>query len=173
MYLDLFNKDILVVGCGNTLLGDDGFGPTVIESLEAEHILTEHIGFLDAGTSVRELLFDLLLASPIPRRLVLIDAVQHSNALPGEIICIDIDQIPENKKADYSLHQFPSINMLRELKDASVIDIEIYAVQVDNIPEEINPGLSKPVKKAVLKMCSLINQKILYPKFISCDGESA
>ncbi len=172
MYLDLFNKDILVVGCGNTLLGDDGFGPAVIKSLEAQHILADHIGFLDAGTSVRELLFDLLLSSQIPRILILIDAVQHSNVLPGEIIRIDIDQIPKNKKADYSLHQFPSINMLKELKDASIIDIEIYAVQVDTIPQEVKPGLSEPVKKAVLKLCSLIKHRILYPDFIFCDGES-
>jgi len=56
----------------------------------------------------------------------LIDAVQLSNVLPGEIICIDIDKIPENKVADYSLHQFPTTNMLKELKDLSLIDIEIY-----------------------------------------------
>ncbi len=172
MYLDLFNKDILVVGCGNQLLGDDGFGPAVIESLEAQNILADHIGLLDAGTSVRELLFDLLLSSPIPKRLILIDAVQHSNVLPGEIIRIDIDQIPENKVADYSLHQFPTINMLKELRDASMIDIEIYAVQIDNIPQMVKPGLSKPVKEAVRKLCNLIKLKVYDPEFISGNRES-
>ncbi|MDA3790262.1 MAG: hydrogenase maturation protease [Desulfobacula sp.] len=161
-----------MVGCGNSLLGDDGFGPAVIESLEAQNILADHIGLLDAGTSVRELLFDLLLSSPIPKRLILIDAVQHSNVLPGEIIRIDIDQIPENKVADYSLHQFPTINMLKELRDASVIDIEIYAVQTDNIPQMVKPGLSKPVKEAVRKFCNLIKLKVYDPEFISCNRES-
>ncbi|WP_299982972.1 hydrogenase maturation protease [Desulfobacula sp.] len=167
----MFNKDILVVGCGNSLFGDDGFGPAVIESLEAQHILADHIGLLDAGTSVRELLFDLLLSSPIPKNLILIDAVQHSNALPGEVIRIDIDQIPENKKADYSLHQFPTTNMLKELKDSSLIDIEIYAVQIDNIPQMVKPGLSRPVKEAVRKLCNLIKLKVYDPDFIFCDRE--
>jgi coenzyme F420 hydrogenase subunit delta len=171
MYLDLFNKDILVVGCGNPLLGDDGFGPAVIESLEIQQIQADHIGLLDAGTSVRELLFDLLLSSPIPKNLILIDAVQHSNALPGDIITIDVDQIPENKVADYSLHQFPTTNMLKELRDSGLIDIKIYAVQVETIPKLVKPGLSRPVKKAVLKLSNLIKLKIYDENFLSCDRE--
>ncbi|WP_457552237.1 hydrogenase maturation protease [Desulfobacula sp.] len=167
----MFNKDILVVGCGNPLFGDDGFGPAVIESLESQNILADHIGLLNAGTSVRELLFDLLLSKKIPKTLVLIDAVQHSNALPGEIIRIDVDQIPENKKADYSLHQFPTTNMLKELKDSALIDIKIYAVQVDYIPQMVKPGLSGPVKKAVFQLCNLIKMKIFEQDFISCDRE--
>ena len=141
MYLDLFNKDILVVGCGNPLLGDDGFGPAVIESLEMQQIQADHIGLLDAGTSVRELLFDLLLSSPIPKTLILIDAVQHSIAGPGDIITIDVDQIPENKVADYSLHQFPTTNMLKELKDSGLIDIKIYADR--NVLDELVYGIEK------------------------------
>ncbi len=170
MYLDLFNKDILVVGCGNPLLGDDGFGPAVIESLEMQQIQADHIGLLDAGTSVRELLFDLLLSSPIPKTLILIDAVQHSSARPGDIIAIDVDQIPENKVADYSLHQFPTTNMLKELRDSGLIDIKIYAVQVETIPKLVKPGLSRPVKKAVIKLSNLIKLKVYDENFYPVTG---
>ena len=171
--MDLFNKDILVVGCGNPLLGDDGFGPAVIESLEAQNILADHIGLFDAGTSVRELLFDLLLSRKIPKHLILIDAVHHSNALSGEILRIDIDQIPENKVADYSLHQFPTMNMLKELRDASVIDIEIYAVHVDDIPQEVRPGLTRPVKEAVPRLCNLIRLALNDPVVICSDNKES
>jgi len=173
MYLDLFNKDILVVGCGNPLFGDDGFGPAVIESLEAQNIMADHIGILNAGTSVRELLFDLLLSRKKPGTLILIDAVQHSSALPGEIIRIDVDQIPENKKADYSLHQFPTTNMLKELKESSIMDIDIYAVQVEHIPKRVKPGLSRPVKKAVLTLCDSIKHKTFGQALMPFDGDPA
>ncbi|MBU2455345.1 MAG: hydrogenase maturation protease, partial [Proteobacteria bacterium] len=153
------------------LLGDDGFGPEVIKALEARHILTDDIGVLDAGTSFRELLFDLLLCAKIPRTLILIDAIQYSNALPGDILCINIDQIPENKVADYSLHQFPAMNMLKELKELSLIDIQIYAVQIDYIPLEVKPGLSDPVKKAVDKMCCLIKRAVYDPNYRFCAGQ--
>lgn len=160
MYLELFEKDILVIGCGNPLLGDDGFGPAVIRSLESQDIPSGRIGFLDAGTSIRELLFDMLLSGKVPELLVIIDAVQVSDALPGEIIRIDVDKIPGNKIADYSLHQFPTTNMLKELKDSCRTKIVIYAVQVANLPEMVRPGLSLPVKEAVARMCGLIRQHI-------------
>ncbi len=163
MYLELFTKNLLVVGCGNPFLGDDGFGPAVIQHLKTDFILPEHVGLFDAGTSVRELLFDLLLSGKAPETFILVDAVQHSNALPGEIIPIALDQIPENKVGDYSLHQFPTTNLLKELKDSSPMDIWAYAVQVSNIPKTIEPGLSLPVKKAVIKMGHLIQQKIYGP----------
>lgn len=173
MYLDLFNKKILVVGCGNPLLGDDGFGPAVIEALEGQNIQADHVGLFDAGTSVRELLFDLLLSGTIPKILILIDAVCHSNRLPGEIMGIDVDQIPKNKVCDYSLHQFPTMNMLKELQDASMINIQIYAVQVGDIPRKIRPGLSQPVKQAVPKLCNLIRSVLNDPALVCNDKEFA
>jgi len=160
MYQDLFAKDILVIGCGNPLLGDDGFGPAVIESLEAQSIASDHLGLLDAGTSVRELLFDLLVSPKKLHTLILVDAVLQPNALPGDILPILLDQIPVNKVHDYSLHQFPTTNMLQELKNSTQIDIQMYGVQVSCIPEKVKPGLSLPVKKAVAGMCSMILEKI-------------
>ncbi|MFA5903395.1 MAG: hydrogenase maturation protease [Desulfobacula sp.] len=160
MYLDLLNKDILVIGCGNPLLGDDGFGPAVIQSLESQDVLPDRIGLLDAGTSIRELLFDMLLSGRVPELMVIIDAVQVSHALPGEIIRIEVDGIPDNKIADYSLHQFPTTNMLQELKASCRMEIIIYAVQVADIPEMVRPGLSLPVKAAVPGMCDLIRRRV-------------
>ncbi len=51
MYQALLQKKILVFGCGNPLLGDDGFGPAVIEHIMKIHTQAEDVGFLDAGTS--------------------------------------------------------------------------------------------------------------------------
>ena len=160
MYQTLFKKEVLIIGCGNPLLGDDGFGPAVIKQIEENYPLAGNIGLLDAGTSVRDLLFDLLLLGKKLKTIIIIDAVDHEKRFPGDIFEMDMNQISENKIADYSLHQFPSSNMLKDLKAFSQIEVCFFAVQIDTIPDCIKPGLSKVVKKSVSKMCHLILQRI-------------
>lgn len=167
MYLDLFKKDVLIIGCGNPLLGDDGFGSAVIKTLETRFDLPGHVGTFDAGTCIRDILFDLLLSDKKPEKIFIVDTVQQKEGVPGNIFSIDPDNIPENKTADYSLHQFPSTNILKELKLFSLIDIQIYAVQAKKIPEQIIIHLSNPVKNAVLPLCERICRQLKIES-ISC-----
>ncbi len=158
MYHTLFNKEVLIIGCGNPLLGDDGFGPAVIKQLEANYLLSGGIGLLDAGTSVRDLLFDLILVESQVKTIIIIDAINLDGKNAGDIFKIDLDHIPENKIADYSIHQFPSSNMLKEIKEFCNIQVLFYSVQIHEIPDFINPGLSQVVEKSVIKMCDLITR---------------
>ena len=34
MFQELETKRVLILGCGNVLMGDDGFGPAVVEQLD-------------------------------------------------------------------------------------------------------------------------------------------
>ncbi len=156
---ELFKKTTLIFGCGNILLGDDGFGPAVVERLHAaygDHLPPEAEA-LDVGTSIREILFDLILSPVKPKQLIILDAVQQSGRAPGEVFEIGVDDLPAVKIHDFSLHQFPTVNLLQELKEHTDLDIRIIAVQVRDIPEEVRPGLSPPVAQAVDLAC----QKIL------------
>lgn len=155
------------------MLGDDGFGPAVIKQIEENYLLADNIGLLDAGTSVRDLLFDVILLGKKPKAIVIIDAVNHEKRAAGEIFEMALDQVPENKIVDYSLHQFPSTNMLKDLASYSQIDICFFAVQILTIPDCVEPGLSRPVKKAVTKMCHLILQHISDMGIPFCQTESA
>ncbi|MFY9942899.1 MAG: hydrogenase maturation protease, partial [Desulfobacterales bacterium] len=83
----------LVFGCGNPLLGDDGFGPQVIERLTADHALPPWVGALDVGTAIRDILFDLLLVPQKPERLIVVDAMDHTGRPAGEILEISVDGI--------------------------------------------------------------------------------
>ncbi len=170
MYQALLQKKILIFGCGNPLMGDDGFGPAVIEHITKTHPQTDDVGFLDAGTSVRDLLFDLLLSREKPDALIIIDAVEQKGKLAGEISEIELGQVPENKIADYSIHQFPSTNMLREIAQTSQMLVFFYAVQIKSIPDRIKPGLSREVNAAVPKMCRKVTRQIttILPQEIPC-----
>ncbi len=160
MYQALFKKATLIIGCGNPLLGDDGFGPAVIKQIEKKYSLPYNVGIFDAGTSIRDLLFDLLLLEKKPKTIMIIDAVDTETHFPGDIFEMEIDHIPENKIADYSIHQFPSSNMLYELKTSAQIDIHFFAAQIETIPDFIKPGLSQTIEKSVTKMCHLILKHI-------------
>jgi hypothetical protein len=99
----LFEKQCLIFGCGNPLLGDDGFGPEVIERLLADHALPEWVGALDVGTAIRDILFDLLLVPHKPERLIVIDAMDRTGRPAGDILEIEVDAISPAKIVDFSL----------------------------------------------------------------------
>ena len=156
MIESIHTKPRLVFGCGNTLFGDDGFGPVVIGQLASRHHLPEDTAFVDAGTSVRDILFDILLSENRPKRIVIVDASLRNDKKPGELSEIDIESMDPRKTADFSLHQFPTINMLKELQLHTDVDVRVLVVQPEHIPSEIEPGLSGSTSRAVEPMCDYI-----------------
>ncbi len=146
----------LVFGCGNILFGDDGFGPAVIEYINRQTMLPENTAFIDVGTSIGDILFDILLSKKKPEQIIIIDTAYQKGRKPGEIFEIKIDEVSQAKSNDFSLHQFPSVNMLKELKEEGHIDIRILVVQAEKLPNRVMEGLSESVKEAIPKMCNWI-----------------
>lgn len=138
----------LVLGCGNLLFGDDGFGCALVEYVESHCRVPEGVCVLDAGTGVRNLLFTLLLSPVRPRRLVIVDALD-AGRLPGELFEIDPAEIPAVKLDDFSMHQIPTSNLLRELQQVCGIEVRVLACQTGPLPEEISPGLSATAQEAL------------------------
>ncbi len=155
-YLPVYcRKKVLIAGCGNILFGDDGFGPEVVEYLTNHYGIPENICLLDVGTGIRKILFTISLSEVQPEVIVIIDAVDKGRE-PGEIFEISLDEIPKEKIDDFSIHQVPSSNLLKELQDLCSVKIRVIACQVKTIPETIQSGLSEPVKKAVPLMAQKI-----------------
>jgi coenzyme F420 hydrogenase subunit delta len=142
------NKDIIVLGCGNILFGDDGFGSSVAEYLQSRAILPGNVSVINAGTGVRGLLFDLVLNEQKPRKIIVVDAVDAGRKA-GEVFKINIDELPINKTDDFTLHEMPTSNLLQELKDFCNVDVIIIAGQIESIPEVVRPGLSDALAKSV------------------------
>jgi len=150
--------DIVVFGCGNPLLGDDGFGPAVIEKLLTHQShLSQQIIFEDVGTGVREYLFDFLLSeSNRPQHLIIVDSINRIDRKPGEVFEIDPSAVPTTKLHDFSLHQFPTVNMLQELQQFTNTKVTVVVAQVQSLPHEVSPGLSPAMNDAVPKACKKI-----------------
>ncbi len=153
------NCKILILGCGNILFGDDGFGPHVAEELQKNYNLPENIGVINAGSSVRNILFDIALSEKKPDKIIIVDAIDAAKT-PGEIFELPIDDIPENKIDDFSMHQLPTSNLLKELKDFCKVDVIIIACQVENIPKEVTASISKKMTDAIPEVCKRINEII-------------
>jgi coenzyme F420 hydrogenase subunit delta len=151
-------KKILIVGCGNRLFGDDGFGPAVVDYLAGNYTVPDEVCLLDVGTGVRKILFTISLSEIRPESIVVIDAVDRGRE-PGDVFEIPLDDIPVEKIDDFSMHQVPSSNLLKELKDLCSVDVRVVACQVGEIPEEIREGLSAPVKKAIPGAAQMIADK--------------
>jgi len=145
---DFCSKPTLVLGCGNVLFGDDGFGCAVVDYVDANYEVPEAVCLLDVGTGVRKLLFTLCLSPVRPQRLIILDAIDAGRN-PGEVFEIDPAEIPLAKLDDFSLHQLPTSNLLRELQETCGVEVRVLACQTGPLPEEVCAGLSDAVSRAV------------------------
>lgn len=151
---------VVIFGCGNVLLGDDGFGPAVIEALQHCN-LPAAVSVLDVGTGIREYLLDyLMLPSLRPQLLIVVDAGSHQDGTPGQVRECAPAAIPAQKIHDFSLHQFPTVNLLRELQEETGIEVMLLIAQPAVIPDCIAPGLSSAMLAAVQEACHRIVQVI-------------
>jgi coenzyme F420 hydrogenase subunit delta len=145
---DFCRAPTLILGCGNTLFGDDGFGCELVEHLERHHAVPADVCLLDVGTGVRKLLFTLCLSPVRPRRILVIDAIDAGRET-GTIMEIDPEDIPVEKRDDFSMHHHPTSNLLRDLQAACGVEVRVLACQTGPLPDEVRPGLSDAMRAAL------------------------
>ena len=156
---DSERKQVLVFGCGNVLFGDDGFGPEVIEFLRNNYSIPENAETINAGCSIRNILFDLTLSEKRPEKIIVVDAID-AGLKPGEVFEVELEEIPDNKLDDFSMHQLPTSNLLKELKELCNVQVKIISCQPECIPETVSTGLSKTLLDAIPGVCDIIIYEI-------------
>jgi hydrogenase maturation protease len=72
--------DIRILGLGNVLMGDDGFGPYVIETLAARYDFPANVSVIDVGTPGLDLAPFLIGADAV----IIVDTVR-ADAPPGTV----------------------------------------------------------------------------------------
>ena len=159
----MFTSRVVVFGCGNTLIGDDAAGPRIIEMLEADPDIPAEVALIDAGTSIRTLLFDLIAIDPKPERMIIVDATTQHGRVPGEMFEIDVDGMDPLKVNDFSLHQFPTVNLLKELREKTAIEVKIVVIQTGYIPDELDERLSPEVEAALPGVATRVKELALEP----------
>ena len=137
-----------ILGCGSILYGDDGFGPAVVSYLEEHYEVPRDVVLLDVGSGAREILFNITLSECRPERIIVVDAID-CDGRPGEVFTVPVEDLPENKIDDFSIHQMPTSNLLKELRDLCDVEVTLLAAQPKHVPDMVTVGLSAEVREAV------------------------
>lgn len=146
--------DVLVVGCGNVLRGDDGAGPECVRLL-VEAGLPPGVIAIDAGTSGA----DVVLSMRGADRVILVDACR-SGRPPGSLLSLsaaELAEIPSTGPLD--IHAFRWIDAAR-LTRALAGEQPGPTVSVRLVEgAEFAPGsgLSPPVAAAVSRLAAEIH----------------
>lgn len=156
-----YETEILVVGCGNVLFKDDGFGPAVIEALEkyfdknpGKKPAEKDVMFIDAGTGGTHFIFSLPNESW--KKLIVVDIVEF-NAEPGTIRVFDPFEIP---KGSYeNAHTWPVEEPLHELSENMEVIIIGCKPQEISAPDVVME-LTKPVENAIPDAIEIILKEI-------------
>jgi hydrogenase maturation protease len=99
--------NVLVLGLGNVLLGDDGLGAAALARLERDWRVPPGVHLADGGTLGLTLL-DLLAES---RHVILVDAVRTDDA-PGTLVRLDGEDVIDAVRERLSPHQVGVADLL-------------------------------------------------------------
>ena len=149
---------VLILGVGNMLFGDDGFGPEVIEHLTHRYAFPDDIYAIDVGTGARKVLFTISLSETRPQEIVIVDAVDWGQEI-GSVSEIPVLCLPFTKMDDFSLHQVPTSNLLRELQEECGVKVTVIVCDVGPVPQVIEPGLSPDIRQSVMNACEQISTR--------------
>ena len=113
------SHSVLVLGIGNSLLGDEGAGIAVLKFLEQQQQIDQSVRLLDGGTLSFTLAGELDSASA----LIVLDAAELNSA-PGTVKCF------ENEAMDRFLGQAK-----RSAHEVGLLDLMDMARLMDNLPQ--------------------------------------
>jgi len=129
------SQNILILGLGNILLGDEGVGVRVIEQL-LTHPLPDEIEVIDCGTAG----YELINFFEGKEKVIIVDAVK-TNDTPGSVYKMDLSLVQEDETVQLSLHQ---IGLKNVFKMASLMDLNPEVTLIGIVPknyQDYNIGL--------------------------------
>ena len=148
-----YNHENLIVGCGNILYGDDGFGPEVVKYIKDNNI--EFPGdtcVIDGATSAPHYIFTL--PQEKWKNIIIVD-VASLNKEAGTIDVLNLDQIHEEDRY-MDVHGLSATYPLHDLKDK--INIKIVAIQPENMPVEMEIGLTETLTEKIPQTINTIKK---------------
>lgn len=124
--------EVLVLGIGNVLWADEGFGVRAVEALHAGYEMPRGVNVVEGGTQGLLLFNDVCAA----RRLILFDAVDYR--LPAGTLKVVRDaDVPSWSSAKMSMHQsgFQELLALARLQGRLPERMTLIGVQPENLSD--------------------------------------
>lgn len=152
--------EVLVVGCGNLLRGDDGVGPVLIRHLWDRGV-PQGARLVDGGTAGMDVAFQMRGA----HRVVIVDA-SATGAAAGTVYRVPGEELGELPPLEgLHTHAFRwdhAIAFARwALSDACPTDITVFLIEAAAM--EMGAELSEPVSAGMEQVIALIERDFLAP----------
>jgi len=154
--------ELLVLGLGNVLCGDDGAGAFAVHALDKRYLTPAGARVVDVGTLGLALLPLLMDA----RRVLIVDAVRDPNATPGSIVRFEGDDVGPAARERLSCHQIgvadllDGASLLGQLPDTLVL----LGIAAEDL--SLRVGLSSHVRAG---MTALIDRVIAESKALGFE----
>ena len=148
------SEHIMILGIGNLLFSDEGFGIRVIKLLEEKYKFAQNVSTVDGGVLGLNLLGFISEAD----HLIVVDAMKNGGE-PGSLYRIEGEAIPERIRAKNSLHQVDFLEALTlcqafdkvpevvilgvEPEDIETLSVELTAATGEKIDEMIGMILAE------------------------------
>ena len=156
---------ILVVGVGNPLKGDDGFGVAALAAFRRQP-LPDHVCCLETGIGGMHLVQELMRGYDA---LILFDAVDRGDA-PGRVVVLDpilpgLDDLTDTERRDYfcETHYAVPVRALTLAREVGVLPdvVRIVGCQVadsDSYGLGLDPVIAAAIPRAVQAAADLVEQ---------------
>ena len=133
---------IVVLGVGNVLWADEGFGVRCVEALQQRYAFADHVQLVDGGTQGLYLLDHVCEAA----RVIVLDAIDFKLP-PGTLKVFRDGEVPVWSDTVMSLHQasFQELLSLARLRDRFPQRITLIGVQPD-VLDDLGGSLSPLVR---------------------------
>ena len=140
----LYSKEITVLGIGNTILSDEGFGVKVVEHLKKNYDFPENVALIDGGTLGVELQHFIVGT----KKLLIIDSID-GGVEAGKIFQLRGDEILKHFTQKISAHEIgiQDILTMLEITDKKIPVVELIGAQPYSLDAgtELTPEMKKLV----------------------------
>lgn len=135
----------VVIGLGNPIMGDDGFGLAVLQRLREAWSVPAEVELIDGGTWG----LTLLPIFESAHRVLLLDAIETGD-LPGTMVTLQRDQLPGAMALRTSPHQIDMCDVIALARLRGSLAAQVVAIgaqpEVVDLGTELSPRLERAVE---------------------------
>ncbi len=155
---------IVILGVGNILLHDEGFGVRVVEELDKRYSFPPHVRVVDGGTQGLWLLSTLQEADD----LIVIDAVLGDGP-PGSLYVLQREDLPKGLRMKQSAHDSDLVEALNlcTLLETGPAHVLVLGVEPENIQPyglELTPAVAARVDDVIQMVLHELKKRGVHPQ---------
>jgi hydrogenase maturation protease len=140
---------IMILGVGNLLLSDEGFGIHVVEALQSRYVFAENVSVVDGGVLGMNLLGVICDVD----HLIVVDIIRNNGA-PGTLYRIDHEDIPRRIRAKNSIHQLDFLEAMTFCrhgldKEPRAVILGVEPLDMETFSVEMTPLIRAKVDEII------------------------